>query len=278
MGDDSPGVHPLRGRNRGRGRGRFYPCIRLPLRQPSRGRDRRSEMVARSAATGNSPLRCRFTDNDNDRNRSDPAPSGARSFFQPTVDGKWIALDSFHEQQYNSGMHLGVSGSFAPSCRQAWEDIMTLRRRLAPVPFQAVPHELCAAKTTATGEPGLSVPQHGRNAAAVATVLRDLLPGPVRRLVGDFAVPVAAVHDVGKVSPGFQAKIGNPALGNSFSAGLEADHARIGAAAVNRFLNARAEPRARARHGLAHRLRTRRFGLRHPRGRPRARKRLVPSP
>lgn len=95
-----------------------------------------------------------------------------------------------------------------------------------------VRHEDCWAKTTETGRPGISVQQHCRTAGVIATLLAancpDWLRGPLRVQTG---VLLAALHDVGKVSPGFQKKC--PAwlkrhnLTAAQFAGMEDDHAKI---------------------------------------------------
>ncbi len=120
------------------------------------------------------------------------------------------------------------------------------RRKSAPNPT-ALPAARCAAKTTPDGRPGLSVSAHGVYTAEVARELVRLYPHGIQQSCAQPAVALAAVHDVGKVSPGFQAKIRNPALRNLSSPGLETDHARVGAAAVNRFMGAPKEPCPAAR-------------------------------
>ena len=62
------------------------------------------------------------------------------------------------------------------------------------------------AKTTADGQPGISVRDHSLNVGCVAEALIGLLPAPVRALVPPGAATLAALHDVGKICPGFQAK------------------------------------------------------------------------
>jgi CRISPR-associated endonuclease Cas3-HD len=66
------------------------------------------------------------------------------------------------------------------------------------------------AKTVrnAQGEevPGLSVLDHCRNVGCVAEALIAALPSAVRALLPVGAATLAALHDVGKITPGFQAK------------------------------------------------------------------------
>ncbi len=67
-------------------------------------------------------------------------------------------------------------------------------------------HEQCWAKTTEDGQPGITVRDHCLNVGCVAEALLQLLPRTVRDLLPAGSETVAAGHDVGKVSPGFQQK------------------------------------------------------------------------
>ena len=60
------------------------------------------------------------------------------------------------------------------------------------------------AKTTADGLPGLSVRAHCCNVGCVADALFDLLS--VKLVNKNLAVWLAACHDIGKISPGFESK------------------------------------------------------------------------
>jgi CRISPR-associated endonuclease/helicase Cas3 len=62
------------------------------------------------------------------------------------------------------------------------------------------------AKTTDDGRPGISVRDHCLNVGTVAEALIALLPECVRGLLPPGAATLAALHDVGKISPGFQLK------------------------------------------------------------------------
>lgn len=67
-------------------------------------------------------------------------------------------------------------------------------------------HETCWAKTTADGRPGISVRDHCLNVGCVAEALIELLPAQLKVLLPSGAATLAALHDIGKVAPGFQQK------------------------------------------------------------------------
>src|SRR5262249_13807753 len=69
-----------------------------------------------------------------------------------------------------------------------------------------VRHEDCWAKTTGDGNPGINVRDHCLNVGCVAEVLLALLPSKLHKLITPGAASLASLHDIGKVSPGFQAK------------------------------------------------------------------------
>jgi len=62
------------------------------------------------------------------------------------------------------------------------------------------------AKTTAAGDPVISVRDHCVNVGCVADALIKRLPACVRGLIPRGATALAALHDIGKISPGFQRK------------------------------------------------------------------------
>ena len=68
-------------------------------------------------------------------------------------------------------------------------------------------HEQCWAKTKNDRTPGISVRNHCLNVGWVAEALLALLPARLRERIPNCAPALAALHDVGKVSPGFQLKI-----------------------------------------------------------------------
>jgi CRISPR-associated endonuclease/helicase Cas3 len=62
------------------------------------------------------------------------------------------------------------------------------------------------AKTTADNRPGISVHDHCVNVGCVAETILAGLPGNVRSLLPPGTATLAALHDVGKITIGFQAK------------------------------------------------------------------------
>ncbi len=101
----------------------------------------------------------------------------------------------------------------------------------------------CFAKSTDGNEPGLSVHEHCRNVGEVARALVKELPRSVVSLLGDNPACISALHDVGKVSPGFQLKYfrGNlrsrlPQLAAHALEGYCTKHACISDAALSAYL------------------------------------------
>lgn len=62
------------------------------------------------------------------------------------------------------------------------------------------------AKTTPEGQPGISVRDHCLNVGCVAKALEKTLPPTLKKLLPQGATTLAALHDVGKISPGFLVK------------------------------------------------------------------------
>lgn len=76
----------------------------------------------------------------------------------------------------------------------------------APIEPCPVRYDECWAKTTSDGQPGISVRDHCLNVGCVAEALLELLPKRLGELLPPGAATLAALHDIGKVSPGFQQK------------------------------------------------------------------------
>ena len=107
----------------------------------------------------------------------------------------------------------------------------------------AFSYEKCIAKTTLDNKPGITVYEHCRNVGEVAKVLIDKLSGSTKKLLPDDVPIIAALHDVGKVSPGFQKYISLenvekecPQLAKIFSSFVK-NHAAISQEAVKLFYN-----------------------------------------
>ena len=114
-----------------------------------------------------------------------------------------------------------------------------------------VPFQHCAAKTTKRDSPGTAVLDHCRHVGCVAETLVQTLPQAVRTLLTLNPALAAALHDVGKVSPGFQLKYFGETVVRQYAPGLrelcfEEKHAAIGAAAIDRWTGTKGSPVARA--------------------------------
>lgn len=95
------------------------------------------------------------------------------------------------------------------------------------------------AKTTADGMPGCSIFEHGQAAGEVAKLLLGLLPENLRKLLPDGLVTLVALHDIGKISPGFQTKCAQwrGPYGDTDDATLKAWSGRNGShASISRYL------------------------------------------
>ncbi|MCK9523820.1 MAG: CRISPR-associated helicase Cas3' [Proteobacteria bacterium] len=102
------------------------------------------------------------------------------------------------------------------------------------------------AKTTEDGRPGVSVIQHMLDVGSVAQCLAETTPALLSRfnLQSNEVAALAALHDLGKISPGFQRKceawltenhLEKIALNNAWSS-LESDHGKTSLRAIQRFL------------------------------------------
>lgn len=105
-------------------------------------------------------------------------------------------------------------------------------------------HEHCWAKTKEDGSPGINVRDHCLNVGCVAEALLALLPPQLQHLILPGAATLASLHDVGKVSPGFQVKsqswllqraLMDRALQEGWSL-RESDHAKISQFTVQKLL------------------------------------------
>lgn len=89
----------------------------------------------------------------------------------------------------------------------------------------------CWAKTDpVTGRPALTVRDHCLIVGAVAEAILKRLSPAVARLAPRRTAFVAAVHDIGKISPGFQSKCPHATLFDARANRYEGDHAKLGQA------------------------------------------------
>lgn len=92
------------------------------------------------------------------------------------------------------------------------------------------------AKTTEDGRAGISVRDHCLNVGCVAEALIEVLPTLLKDLLPSGAATLAALHDVGKISTGFQSKcqawleqsgLAEAAMRERWREGSESDHAKV---------------------------------------------------
>ncbi len=117
--------------------------------------------------------------------------------------------------------------------------------RLSPIHFWA--------KTTPDGLPGISVHEHMLNVGCVARCLAQTTPELLDRfrILDSQVAALAALHDLGKISPGFQRKCTAWLLANGlveidrnncWDTGTEPNHSKVTHVAVQRFLSAKGMP------------------------------------
>lgn len=124
--------------------------------------------------------------------------------------------------------------------------MLAMVKKQNTVPASRIDYSKCYAKTCPDGSPGTTVFDHCRYSGAVAEVLAKMLPRCVRELLPADIGLCVALHDIGKVSPGFQGKYFKCSLATyapewvwSFeNGGTNPLHATVGAAALKVILNA----------------------------------------
>ena len=112
------------------------------------------------------------------------------------------------------------------------------------VPASRIDYSKCYAKTCPDGSPGTTVFDHCRYSGAVAEVLAKMLPRCVRELLPADIGLCVALHDIGKVSPGFQGKYFKELMASYAlewvrrfeNGGTNTLHAEVGAAALKTIL------------------------------------------
>ena len=103
------------------------------------------------------------------------------------------------------------------------------------------------AKTTVDENPGLSVFDHMVNVGCVARCVAESLPEILERFQVQSSTvgALAALHDIGKISPGFQRKceawlaendLAKIARNGCWDTGMEANHGKVSHAAIQSFL------------------------------------------
>jgi CRISPR-associated endonuclease/helicase Cas3 len=114
------------------------------------------------------------------------------------------------------------------------------------------------AKTTNSGEPGISVFDHLINVGCAARCIVETCPQLLQRfqLTSDLTGALAALHDLGKISPGFQRKCEHWLTQNGlleldrssrWDASMEADHGKTSHAAIQDYLVQMGIPRKTAK-------------------------------
>ena len=147
------------------------------------------------------------------------------------------------------------------------------RDRKSSTTDSVLPYEQCWAKTTKDGQPGISVRDHCLNVGCVAEALLALLPLQLQKLIRPGAATLAALHDIGKVSPGFQVKseawlvlhkLRDQALNEDWG-GRVSDHAKISQFTVQSLLPSSQLHRWAAVVGAHHgRIKGERVGVSEP--------------
>lgn len=101
------------------------------------------------------------------------------------------------------------------------------------------------AKTLPNGKPGISVRDHCVNVGAVGEALARSLPEIVKDLIPAGSATLAALHDVGKISPGFQVKclawltahdLAERAVRERWREQAETDHAKVSQQFLHRVM------------------------------------------
>jgi len=115
------------------------------------------------------------------------------------------------------------------------------------------------AKTTSDNRPGISVFQHMINVGCVAQCIAEISPQLLTRfnLQSSLVSALSALHDLGKISPGFQQKCGiwleennllKIARNGCWDTGTESDHGKVSHAAIQDFLVSQGCARKVAKH------------------------------
>lgn len=114
------------------------------------------------------------------------------------------------------------------------------------------------AKTTSDDKPGISVYDHMLNVGCVASCIADLMPGLLERfqLQSNVIASLVSLHDLGKITPGFQRKCKAWLEENKLSDTdrryrwdvMEKDHGKVSNATIQDFLSTIGVPRNAAQY------------------------------
>ncbi len=118
-------------------------------------------------------------------------------------------------------------------------------------------HYFFWGKTTVTGEPGISVYQHLINVGRVAQILAETNPELIKRfnLRREEIGALVALHDLGKLSPGFERKsekwleengLTKIDVNHSWKNVMEGNHGKVSHAVIQLYLNSIGVPRQTA--------------------------------
>lgn len=112
--------------------------------------------------------------------------------------------------------------------------------------LKPIPYTECHAKTEKNGQYGITVFDHCVHVGLVAINLISTLPKSVQAMLSGLNIGlIASLHDIGKVSVGYQKKYFSnklskydlsSSLGSSFLTEESVEHSSIGAATINHLL------------------------------------------
>lgn len=123
---------------------------------------------------------------------------------------------------------------------------MPLPRKTKATNIPVIPWEDCIAKSTIDGTPSISVSEHCQIVGEVSKALMEQLSPSTLSLLGNNPPVVVSLHDLGKVSPGFQKKLNPervellaPGLAKLPNTGFETLHAKVSEIALGCYLKSR---------------------------------------
>lgn len=125
---------------------------------------------------------------------------------------------------------------------------MSAKFTASPKPIPVLPLERCLGKLSEDGHTQLPALEHMLLVGHVAKRLLERMPECLRRILPEGIVTLAAAHDVGKISPGFQQTIWGEQLSSVCPelvnrCGFEKDHCKIGQATIEAAIGQQADLR-----------------------------------